>query len=41
MAAPSGVRTTRPATGLPVGGELDYVDQATLARALEGRRDVK
>ncbi len=35
-----GVRITRPATGLPVGGELDYVDQATLARALENRRDL-
>jgi len=33
-------RVTRPATGLPVGGELDYVDQATLARAFEGRRDL-
>ncbi|MDQ7008620.1 MAG: recombination mediator RecR [Acidobacteriota bacterium] len=29
---------TRPATGLPVGGELDYVDRSTLARALEGRQ---
>ncbi len=38
--AATGVRVTRPATGLPVGGELDYVDQATLARAFEGRRDV-
>ncbi len=32
------LRVTRPATGLPVGGELDYVDKSTLARALEGRR---
>lgn len=39
LAAP-GVRVTRPATGLPVGGELDYVDQATLTRALENRRDL-
>ncbi len=31
---------TRPATGLPVGGELDYVDRSTLARALEGRRSL-
>ncbi len=38
LIAPSGVRVTRPATGLPVGGELDFVDQATLARAFEGRR---
>ncbi len=36
----TGVRVTRPATGLPVGGELDYVDQATLARAFEGRREI-
>lgn len=33
-----GVRASRPATGLPVGGELEFVDQATLARAFEGRR---
>ena len=38
LIAPAGVRVTRPATGLPVGGELDFIDQATLARALEGRR---
>ena len=34
----SGVRVTRPARGLPVGGDLEYVDEVTLARALEGRR---
>ncbi|MBP7148862.1 MAG: recombination protein RecR [Acidobacteria bacterium] len=39
-AAAGAIRVTRPATGLPVGGELDYVDQVTLARALEGRRDL-
>jgi recombination protein RecR len=38
LIVPSGVRVTRPATGLPVGGELDFIDQATLARALEGRQ---
>jgi len=38
LIAPSGIRVTRPATGLPVGGELDFIDQATLTRALEGRR---
>jgi recombination protein RecR len=32
-----GVRVTRIATGLPVGGELEYSDQATIARALAGR----
>jgi len=35
-----GVRVTRIARGLPVGGDLEYADQVTLARALEGRRDV-
>jgi recombination protein RecR len=34
----SGLEVSRPATGLPVGGELDYVDGQTLSRALEGRR---
>jgi recombination protein RecR len=38
LIVPSGIRVTRPATGLPVGGELEFVDQATLARALEGRQ---
>ncbi len=38
--AGSGVRVTRPATGLPVGGDLEYVDRTTLARALEARRDL-
>jgi len=36
--AGSGATVTRPATGLPVGGELDYIDRSTLARAFEGRR---
>jgi len=35
---PLGVRITRLARGLPVGGDLEYVDEVTLARALEGRR---
>jgi recombination protein RecR len=34
---PLGVRTTRIASGIPVGGELEYADQATIARALSGR----
>jgi recombination protein RecR len=34
---PLGVQVTRIATGLPVGGELEYSDQATIARALAGR----
>ncbi|HET9730581.1 MAG TPA: toprim domain-containing protein, partial [Acidimicrobiia bacterium] len=31
---------TRPASGLPVGGDLEYADEVTLGRALEGRREV-
>lgn len=38
--APAGVRVTRIASGLPVGGDLEYADALTLGRALEGRRDV-
>jgi recombination protein RecR len=34
------VRTTRLAFGLPVGGDLEYADQVTMAKALEGRRDI-
>lgn len=37
---PLGVRVTRIAHGLPVGGDLEYADEVTLARALEGRRDL-
>lgn len=36
--APLGVAVTRPAHGLPVGGDLEYADELTLARALTGRR---
>jgi recombination protein RecR len=35
---PSGVNVTRLAYGLPIGGDLDYADENTLARAIEGRR---
>lgn len=35
-----GLRITRIATGVPMGGELEYVDPTTLSRALEGRRSV-
>ncbi len=38
--APDGVKTTRLASGLPAGGDLEYADELTLARALEGRRPV-
>ena len=37
----SGVRVTRIASGLPVGGDLEYADEVTLGRALEGRRTVE
>ena len=37
---PLGVRVSRLASGLPVGGDLDYADEITLGRALSGRRDL-
>lgn len=37
---PLGVRVTRLASGLPVGGDLDYADELTLGRALAGRQDL-
>ena len=37
---PFGVKVTRIAPGIPVGGELDYADPATLIKSLEGRREV-
>jgi recombination protein RecR len=37
---PLGVRVTRIAQGVPMGGDLEYADQVTLARALSGRREV-
>ncbi|MGG0720403.1 recombination mediator RecR [Robertmurraya massiliosenegalensis] len=37
---PSGIRITRIAHGLPVGGDLEYADEVTLSKALEGRREV-
>jgi recombination protein RecR len=38
LVKPMGVRVTRPASGLPVGGDLEYADEVTLGRAFEGRR---
>ncbi|QRN83548.1 recombination protein RecR [Chloroflexota bacterium] len=38
--APMGIRVTRLARGLPVGGDLEYADQNTLLRALAGRQDL-
>jgi recombination protein RecR len=40
LLTPLGVRVTRLASGLPVGGDLDYADEVTLGRAFSGRRDV-
>ena len=37
---PLGVKVSRLASGLPVGGDLEYADEVTLGRAFEGRRDV-
>lgn len=37
---PMGLRVTRLASGLPVGGDLEYADEVTLGRALEGRRPI-
>ena len=36
---PLGMRITRPARGLPMGGDLEYADEVTLAHAIEGRQD--
>jgi len=38
LIAPLGVSVTRPARGLPVGGDIEYADELTLARAIEGRQ---
>ncbi|KAF0208321.1 MAG: recombination mediator RecR [Actinomycetota bacterium] len=40
LAKPLGVRVTRIASGLPVGGDLEYADEVTLGRALEARREM-
>ena len=37
---PLGIRVTRLAYGIPIGSELEYVDEATVNRAVEGRRDI-
>jgi len=37
---PLGLRTSRIATGVPMGGELEYADRLTLARAIDGRREM-
>src|SRR6202008_4226280 len=40
LVKPMGIRVTRPASGLPVGGDLEYADEVTLGRAFEGRRQL-
>jgi recombination protein RecR len=40
MLKPFGARVTRLASGLPVGGDLEYADEVTLSQALEGRREM-
>ncbi|WP_061961166.1 recombination mediator RecR [Demequina flava] len=40
MLAPMGIKVSRLASGLPVGGDLEYADEVTLGRAFEGRRTV-
>ncbi|MEK7331529.1 MAG: toprim domain-containing protein, partial [Candidatus Eisenbacteria bacterium] len=41
LLTPLGVRVTRIARGVPMGSDLEYSDQVTLARALEGRSEVE
>ncbi|MFC7394578.1 recombination mediator RecR [Scopulibacillus cellulosilyticus] len=40
LVKPIGIRATRIAHGLPVGGDLEYADEVTLSKALEGRREL-
>ena len=40
LVKPIGIRVTRLAMGLPVGGDLDYADSVTMSKALEGRREI-
>ncbi|MDD3569713.1 MAG: recombination mediator RecR [Lachnospiraceae bacterium] len=40
LVKPLGVKVTRIANGVPVGGDLEYIDEVTLSRALEGRREM-
>ncbi|MCZ2260891.1 recombination mediator RecR [Sporosarcina sp. G11-34] len=40
LVKPSGIMTTRIAHGLPVGGDLEYADEVTLSKAIEGRREL-
>ncbi|MEG2789885.1 MAG: recombination mediator RecR [Romboutsia sp.] len=40
LVKPMGIKVTRIAHGLPVGGDLEYADEVTIAKALEGRREI-
>lgn len=40
LVKPSGIKVTRIASGVPVGGDLEYIDEVTLLRALEGRTEL-
>ncbi|QZY54846.1 recombination mediator RecR [Crassaminicella profunda] len=40
LVKPSGIKVTRIAHGIPVGGDLEYADEVTLSKALEGRREI-
>ena len=40
LVKPAGIRVTRIAHGLPVGGDLEYADEVTLSKAMEGRREL-
>lgn len=41
LVTPMGIKVTRLAYGIPVGGDLEYADEITLHRAIEGRRELK
>ncbi len=40
MLKPTGIKVTRIASGVPVGGDLEYIDEVTLLRALDGRTEL-
>ena len=40
LVKPMGIKVTRIAHGIPVGGDLEYTDEITLSKALEGRREI-
>lgn len=40
LVKPIGVKVSRIANGIPIGGDLEYADEVTLLKALEGRREI-